>query len=103
RRRHRPGPSPLHREPAESGARRPQNRSLLAEMPPRLPRSQHTSWIRARFSPSGGETRKNLKPKLEIHADGVETSKLQLLPGNAALLIIPVREASSWRDPTLIS
>lgn len=45
------------------------------------------------------------KTKFEIHADGVgvENSKLQLLPGNAALLIIPVREASSWRDPTLIS
>lgn len=43
------------------------------------------------------------KTKPEIHADRAETSKMQFLPGKAALLIIPVREASSWRDPTLTS
>lgn len=43
------------------------------------------------------------KTKPEIHANGVETSELQFLPGNAALLIIPVREASSWSDPALTS
>lgn len=39
----------------------------------------------------------------DSHRWGEETSELQFLPGKAALLIIPVREASSWRDPTLTS